>query len=154
MIKYGFHVASAALLLLAGCDGTGHKSQKAPNTTARDVGIESDVDGIEEKVRLAAANKRIDQLQAEVEALKVTPQTLDMAMLKQRVEAIEEAVYARADDRRSGATFEAKKAAPSSTSDAPVAKPTAKPASARKTQPTPARPATKTEADAFAKGGR
>lgn len=154
MIKYAFPIASAALLLLAGCDGTNDKAQKAPNATAQDVGIEKDVAGIEENVRLAAANKRIDQLQAEVEALKVNPQTIDMAMLKQRVEAVEEAVYARADDRGSGATSEAKNAAPSTTTDTPVAKPTAKPASTRKTQPMPARSATKIEADTFAKGGR
>lgn len=150
MTKFALRFASATLLCLAGCDGDVLPRTKAGSTTTQDIAIEKDVLGIEAGVRLAAANKRIDELEAQVEALKVNPQTVDITLLKQRLEAVELAVYEPRADRTNANVADPKKVTPS--------KPTAddvKPVPVRKAAPEPkvSRPATKAEADAFAKGG-
>ena len=73
MIRYVSRFAVAGLLGLAGCDSDSRSPSQAPSTVAQDVALEKDVSGIETTVRLAAANKRIDALQSEVDALKVNP---------------------------------------------------------------------------------
>jgi uncharacterized coiled-coil protein SlyX len=48
-----------------------------------------DIKQAEYEVRLAAANKRIDELERKVGALEVTPEKLDLDLLTQRVTALE-----------------------------------------------------------------
>lgn len=150
MTKFALRFASATLLCLAGCDGDVLPRAKAGSTTTQDIAIEKDVSGIETGVRLAAANKRIDELEAQVEALKVSPQTVEITLLKQRLEAVELAVYEPRTDRT-----DADVAVPQKANASKRAAEDVKPAPVRKAAPEPkvSRPATKAEADAFAKGG-
>jgi len=48
-----------------------------------------DLDRLEAGVRIAAANKRIDELERQVGALQATPEKLDLDLLSRRVEALE-----------------------------------------------------------------
>jgi len=163
MIKFALTVALLSLLSLSGCDRVGQTPTKASSTTTQNVGIEADVAVMEQGVRLAAANKRIDELEARVEALKTNPQSIQVDLLKQRLEAIEKIVYARnyvgsdtvghvhsnsAPDR-TGATVR-----PNATTV--TSRTATDPKQQRKTTvklPT-SRPATTAEAEAFTKGGQ
>ena len=149
MIRYGSRFAFAVLLGLAGCDRDSRSPSRAPSTVAQDVALEKDVSGIETTVRLAAANKRIDALQSEVDALRVNPQTLDMTMLKQRLEALELVVYTSTDNHQDAdaTTASAPSAAKAATSDV---KSTQVRKGSRESRVS--RAATKAEAEAFSKG--
>jgi hypothetical protein len=50
---------------------------------------EQDVDELEAGIRLAAANKRIDELERKVSMLEATPEKLDLDLISQRVAALE-----------------------------------------------------------------
>ena len=149
MIRYGSRFAFAVLLGLAGCDSDSRSPSKAPSTVVQDVALEKDVSGIETTVRLAAANKRIDALQSEVDALKVNPQTLDMTMLKQRLEAVELVVYTSTTNHQ-GADAGATSASPSAKAATPDVKSTQVRKASRDSRVS--RVATKAEAEAFSKG--
>lgn len=163
MIKGQTTILLAILLNLPGCDNASRAPTKALKTTTQDVTIQKDVAAIEQGVRLAAANKRIDQLETEVENLKTNPQTLQLDLLKQRLEAVETKVYARDDDQPGQNKIAPAKPPPDRATSAvrplvsaqrPPA--VAEPKPVRKPVPFPAalRPATKAEAVAFAKGER
>jgi hypothetical protein len=51
--------------------------------------VTQDIKQIEYGVRLAAANKRIDELERKVRALETTPEKLDLDLLTQRVTRLE-----------------------------------------------------------------
>jgi hypothetical protein len=150
MIRYSSCFAFATLLGLAGCDSDMRSPSKTPSKTAQDVALEKDVSGIEATVRLVAANKRIDALQYEVEALKVNPQIIEMTMLKQRLEAVELAVYAPNTNQQDPDAVSSKKLSAAKTATSEV-----KPAQVRKIsqESRASRVATKAEAEAFSKGG-
>lgn len=145
MIRYAAPFAIFAFAFLASCNGPDRTPSEDVSNVATQA-IQDDVAGIEQNVRLAAANKRIDALQAEVAALKVNPQTIEVALLKQRLEAVETAVYARGDDRPDQAAAAGK-------DTPPVIATKPKPARQAPLEARPARPATKGEQEAFAKGG-
>lgn len=149
MIRYGSRFAFAVLLALAGCDSDSRSPSKAPSTVAQDVALEKDVSGIETTVRLAAANTRIDALQSEVDALRVNPQTLDMTMLKQRLEALELVVYTSTNNHQDADTTTAS-ASPSAKAATPDVKSTQVRKGSRESRVS--RAATKAEAEAFSKG--
>ena len=149
MIRYGSRFAFAVLLGLVGCDSDSRSPSKAPSTVLQDVALEKDVSGLETTVRLAAANKRIDALQSEVDALRVNPQTLDMTMLKQRLEALELVVYTSTNNHQ-----DAEAAAASASPSAKTATPDVKSTQVRKgsQESRVSRVATKAEAEAFSMG--
>ena len=62
---------------------------RAANSGAADDPISQDIKQIEYGVRLAAANKRIDELERKVGALEDTPEKLDLVLLTQRMTALE-----------------------------------------------------------------
>jgi hypothetical protein len=145
-------ISAAALLFLTACGPSSSMPAKPPNMTASHAALIEDTASIEANVRLAAANKRIDDLTAEVDTLRTNPQTIELELLKQRLEALEAIVYKResnspkvADDAVKG-TVPALGAANSATVPPRVRKPAAALGSSR--------PATRDETDAFAKGGK
>ena len=73
------------LIVLAGCDPAPTANTKSPAQKS----IEADVGQVEEDVRLAAANKRIDELERQVAELQSTPEKLDLQMLSKRVDLLE-----------------------------------------------------------------
>ena len=77
----------ACLILVAGCDQASTPTPKAAK--AAEDPITADVDRMEAGIRIAAANKRIDELEREVGALQATPEKLDLELLTNRVEALE-----------------------------------------------------------------
>jgi hypothetical protein len=90
------HLALLSVLLaLCGCGSQPHESK--PEHRSATEAIERDVTAIEEGVRLAAANKRIDDLERQVADLKTNPQTIELDLLKARVEAVETKIYAKTD---------------------------------------------------------
>lgn len=76
----------ACLILVAGCD---QASTSTPTPAAAKDPITADVDRMEAGIRIAAANKRIDELERQVAALQATPQKLDLELLANRVAALE-----------------------------------------------------------------
>ncbi len=149
MIKLTRPFTPAMLFTLTACGAISGTPDQAPGKTTQNIAIEKDVASIEQSVRIAAANKRIDELQAEVEALRMNPQTIEIATLKQRLEAVESDVYARNDDRPDPAAPSLKKPM-SAVGTANAATP------ARKTVPSAptTKLASKAEADAFSKGDK
>jgi uncharacterized coiled-coil protein SlyX len=77
----------ACLILMAGCDQPS-SSTVAKAKSAQDP-IAADVDRMEADIRIAAANKRIDELERQVGALQATPEKLDLDLLTRRVETLE-----------------------------------------------------------------
>lgn len=77
----------ACLILVAGCDQPLTPKPAATKVT-RDP-ITADVNRLEAGIRIAAANKRIDELERQVGALQATPEKLDLELLTNRVEALE-----------------------------------------------------------------
>jgi TolA-binding protein len=73
------------LIVLAGCDPAPTANTKSPAQKS----IEADIGQVEEDVRLAAANKRIDELERQVAELQATPEKLDLQMLSKRVDLLE-----------------------------------------------------------------
>jgi hypothetical protein len=75
------------LVLMAGCDQT---SAPAP-TSAKAVedALKVDLEQMEAGIRIAAANKRIDELERQVGALQATPEKLDLSLLTARVATLE-----------------------------------------------------------------
>ncbi|MEG8016788.1 hypothetical protein [Sphingomonas sp. LR55] len=74
-------------LSLGACDGK-PAPQAANSATAEDP-VAQDVKQIEYGVRLAAANKRIDELERKVGELENTPEKLDLDLLNQRIAVLE-----------------------------------------------------------------
>ncbi len=77
----------ACLILVAGCDQAPTPTPAA--TKVAEDPITADVDRMEAGIRIAAANKRIDELERQVGALQATPEKLDLELLTNRVEALE-----------------------------------------------------------------
>ena len=77
----------ACLLSLEACDrrSVPPSVKREPDTSL----MAQDIEQIEYGVRLAAANKRIDELERKVSALENTPEQLDLDLLTQRVTALE-----------------------------------------------------------------
>jgi hypothetical protein len=98
------------LLSLGACDR--QPAFPAPNTTPASNPVEQEVKLEEYDVRLAAAYKRINELERQVGALESTPEKIDLDLLTQRVAALE--VKSAGD--------EAMSSQPSSTSQPPAAK--------------------------------
>jgi len=73
------------LIVLASCDPAPKANTKSPAQKS----IEADIGQVEEDVRLAAANKRIDELERQVAELQATPEKLDLQMLSKRVDLLE-----------------------------------------------------------------
>lgn len=109
---------------------------------------------MEESARLAVANKRLDELEAEVETLKADQPSADVAMLKKRVEAVELSVYSRDIDPPNSGAVITKKAASSSVPAKPSAKPVPEKNAAAGTKTRVLKPATKADVEAFEKGNR
>jgi hypothetical protein len=155
MTKNAIIVASAALLLLGGCDRTNRTPSTAPNTVAQKVSLEKEVAGMEETARLAVANKRLDELEAEVETLKADQSSADVAMLRQRLEAVELSVYSKAIDQPNTGAARTEEAAslsvPAKRSVRPVLD---KKAGAGVKTSRILKPATKADVEAFEKGNR
>jgi hypothetical protein len=77
----------ACLLSLGACDrGSSPSSAESVSTNTP---LAQDIKQTEYGVRLAAANKRIDELERKVGALEETPEKLDLDLLTQRVTALE-----------------------------------------------------------------
>jgi len=155
MTKNATIIASAALLLLGGCDRTNRTPSTAPNTAAQKVALEKEVAGMEETARLAVANKRLDELEAEVETLKADQSSADVAMLKQRLESVELSVYSKAIDQPNTGAARTKEATSVSVSAKPSVRLVAdnKAAAGVKTSRI-LKPATKADVEAFEKGNR
>lgn len=77
----------AILILVQACDQV-PKSPATKNSSDQNL-LAKDVDQLESGVRLAAANKRIDELERKVDELEATPEKLDLDLLSQRVTALE-----------------------------------------------------------------
>jgi hypothetical protein len=77
----------ACLLSLEACD-----RRSVPSSVKREPTkspMAQDIEQIEFGVRLAAANKQIEELERKVSALENTPEQLDLDLLTQRVTALE-----------------------------------------------------------------
>ena len=84
-------------LMLCACD------QRSPDTSlaARSEGVNSiaqDIARTESTVRLSMAEKRIALLEKKLAEMEITPQTVEIDLLKSRLEAVEAKVYARQDE--------------------------------------------------------
>ncbi len=75
------------LPLLGSCDQ--RSTQSTAQKSSAGNSVVQDINQIESGVRLAAANKRIDELERKVGALEATPEKLDLDLLTQRVTALE-----------------------------------------------------------------
>jgi TolA-binding protein len=90
--------ALAFLTLLAGCD-----RRPAPAATPeRNAAVGQDLDteadqiaAIEKRVRLEQVEKRLAALEMEVGEMRTTPQSLELDLVKRRLEALEARVYAK-----------------------------------------------------------
>lgn len=87
-----FRLSGAALLLaaavsLAACDGV--PKQTNSNTTSDQGSISQDLIRMDADVRIAAANKRIDELERQVGELQSTPEKLNLDLLTNRVTQLE-----------------------------------------------------------------
>jgi len=97
------------LLVLAGCGQS--RTPSSVNSASADDPVSQDIKQLEYGVRLAAANKRIDELERKIGALEATPEKLKLDLLTQRVLALEVKSFDRVpsavemptpgDDRRS-----------------------------------------------------
>jgi len=106
MNRYAFALTSAASILLAGCGDGSRTPATAPEAkpaNSANMAIERDVATLKEDASIAAVNKRLDELEAEVSALKTNSQTIEIDLLKQRLQAVESTVYARDDYRGAAA---------------------------------------------------
>ncbi|WP_156362447.1 hypothetical protein [Sphingomonas sp. Leaf208] len=72
---------------LGACDRN-PKASASKNAAAVDP-VAVDLDRMEAGIRMAAANKRIDDLERKVGALEATPETINLDLLTQRVTALE-----------------------------------------------------------------
>lgn len=79
---------SFAVLVSAGACDRIQKVPESKNASAVDP-VAADIDRMEAEVRIAAANKRIDELERKVGALEATPEKIDLELLTQRVTALE-----------------------------------------------------------------
>jgi uncharacterized lipoprotein YajG len=143
--------AAAALLFLGACNiGSGTPS-KSTKMVSGDEAIDRDASAIEVNVRLSAANKRIDDLEAKIEFLKTNSQSIDLELVKKRLEALEAKGYLSSDDNPSNA--EMTNEAQTTRSELQKEKSSALPSLSRKSPVLPrlSRAATKDETDAFAK---
>jgi BMFP domain-containing protein YqiC len=75
------------LVSLESCDQ--RSTPSAANKASGKNVVVQDINEFESGVRLAAANKRIDELEQKVGALEATPEKLDLDLLSQRVTALE-----------------------------------------------------------------
>lgn len=75
------------LILVSGC-GQASKKRATEKASDQDV-VAQDIDKLESGVRIAAANKRIDELERKVGELETTPEKLNLDLLTQRVTALE-----------------------------------------------------------------
>lgn len=75
------------LVLVSACDNL-PKSSAEKRSSNRDVVLQ-DLDKFEARVRIAAANKRIDELERKIGRLEMTPEKLDLDLLSRRVTALE-----------------------------------------------------------------
>lgn len=75
------------LTTLGACDRV-PKASPSENGVSKDP-VAGDVDRMETGIRIAAANKRIDELERKVGALEATPEKIDLDLLSQRVTALE-----------------------------------------------------------------
>lgn len=77
----------AAILTLQACDNTSRSEtgSGSPKTAK----IERDMSEFEDSMRIAAANKRIDELERKVAELEATPEKLNQDILDRRVAALE-----------------------------------------------------------------
>lgn len=145
-------------LAMSACDQP--RSSVKPTTVGLDekASAEQDIARTEDSVRLSLAEKRIAELQQKIAEMEVTPQTVEIDLLKSRLEAVEAKAYAGADDlavpRDSAAPTGARAATPTSRIGAGPATASTKRESARKPlrlpqlEPSP-RPATDAEKAAF-----
>lgn len=78
---------SAILIAVPACDLA--PKARTPQRATEQSTTEQDVDTFEADVRIAAANKRIDELERRVGALEATPEKLDLDLINQRVTALE-----------------------------------------------------------------
>lgn len=79
---------SFAVLVSAGACDRIQKAPESKNAAAVDP-VAADMDRMEAGIRIAAANRRIDELERKVGALKATPEKVDLELLTQRVAAFE-----------------------------------------------------------------
>jgi hypothetical protein len=155
MTRNAITVAFAALLLLGGCERPSPTPSAAPDTAEQKVALEKEVAGMEETARLVVANKRLDELEAEVETLKADQSSADVAMLKQRLEAVELSVYSKDIDQPKTGAAAAKKPAALSVPAKPPVKPVSDKTAAAGTKTSRVlKPATKADVEAFEKGNR
>lgn len=75
------------LSALAACDQ--HRDPPSAKSQSAENPIVQETREFESGVRLAAANKRIDELELKVRTLEATPEKLDLDLLTQRVTALE-----------------------------------------------------------------
>ncbi|WP_165911549.1 hypothetical protein [Sphingomonas sp. PP-CC-3A-396] len=81
-------VLSFAILTSLGACDRDPKAPPSENGVVKDP-VAGDVDRMEAEIRIAAANKRIDELERKVGALEATPEKIDLELLTQRVTALE-----------------------------------------------------------------
>lgn len=75
------------LVLVAACDKSTKSS--ADKVSSDQELVVQDLDKFEARVRIAAINKRIDELERKVGKLEATPEKLDLDLLSQRVTTLE-----------------------------------------------------------------
>jgi hypothetical protein len=75
------------LILVEGCDRL--PTSGVAKTSANQEPLVRDVERLESDVRIAAANKRIDELERKLGELEATPEKLDLDLLTSRVTALE-----------------------------------------------------------------
>lgn len=79
----------SCLTLMAGCDQMSAPTSKPTAAKVVEDPLKADVERMEAGIRIAAANKRIDELERQVGALQATPEKLDLSLLTDRVAALE-----------------------------------------------------------------
>jgi uncharacterized coiled-coil protein SlyX len=87
----------ACLVFMTGCDRSSLHAA-VTNDAAQDA-VTEDVNRMEAEVRIAAANKRIDELERQVGELQSNPEKLDLEVLTSRVAALEASQSGVAADR-------------------------------------------------------
>lgn len=83
-----------AILTIQACDDVSHS--ETVYGRPRESKIARDMSEFEDGVRIAAANKRIDELERKVGTLESTPEKLDLDVLSRRVAALESETNAAA----------------------------------------------------------
>jgi hypothetical protein len=150
-IKPIYLVTLALGLTLGACNR--ERTPAAAKTASAEDPVVQDIKQIEYGIRLAAANKRIDELERRIGALENTPEKIDLALLTQRMTELEVqrvATLPEVPELGSGVNKRSVIAPPPRVSDKTSRAPAGVPRLSLPDLEKPARVATAAEAKAFA----